>query len=216
MSLPELPNGTKVFIGTLGAAVGLSAIENGVDPDATLASIAGLAAGSILLISNGWDSTDKRLLKIGTPGSGVVPLLGIDTTDTVLNAPASAVGTVRPVSAWTEIIDLSDWSVSNGQQNYRDRRPLAALQGIKLPTFRDGDTGGFKILNDTNSAHYRAIKAAHPAAGPAPLKLLMPSGKERFAMAYFSISAFESITQDMEMTFDVALSFLTEPTRYQP
>lgn len=216
MSLPELPNGSKVFIGALGAAVALSAIENGIDPDATLASITGLTAGKILLINNGWTSTNNKLFKLGTPGSGIVPLLGVDTTSAVLNAPASAVGTARPVDTWTEIIDLSEWSVSNGQQNYRDRRPLAALQATKLPTFRDASTGSFKILNDTSAAHYLAIKAASDAVTPAPLKILTPGGKERYAMAYFSLSDFEGMDMDMEMMFDVSLAFLTTPTRYQP
>lgn len=216
MSLPELPNGSQVFIGTLGAAVVMSAIENGIDPDATLASIAGLTAGEILAISNSWTSTNNKLFKIGTPGSGVVPLLGVNTTDAVRNPTAGAVGTVRPVDAWTEIVELSDWTVSNGQQNYRDRRTLAALQARKIPTFRDASTGSFKILNDTAAAHYLAIKAASDAVTPAPLKILTPSGKERYALAYFSLSDFESMDTDVEMMFDVSLSFLAAPTRYQP
>lgn len=216
MSLPELPNGSQVFIGKLGAAIVMSSLENGLNPDAALAAGHGVTTGSILLINNGWSITNNHLFKAGTVAGDVAPLLGVDTTSTAKYPTAGGPGSVHKVTEWVEIIELSDWAVSNGKQNYRDRRTLAALQARKIPTFRDASTGSFKILNDITVAHYLEIKAASDALVPAPLKILTPSGKERFAMAYFSISDFESMDTDTEMMFDVDLSFLAAPTRYQP
>lgn len=215
MSTPQLPNGSKLFIGTtIGAAKAISSLSNASPAVAALAAGHNIATGDIMIVESGWSDLNNRVVKAGVVAGDNVPLSGIDSTSTIRFPAGSGVGNVREVSGWVEILDFANLTTNVGQQQFAQRHATGAVSPVKIPSYRDPSDINFDILNDTSAAHYTALLNADQTRQPAPLYLLLPNGGTRYYYAYVALDDVEKLSVNEVMVYGCGLTLVSRAVAY--
>jgi hypothetical protein len=215
MSTPQLPNGSKLFIGTtIGTAKAISSLSNASPAIAALAAGHLIASGDIMIVESGWSDLNNRVVKAGTVAGDNVPLAGIDATSLVRYPAGSGVGNVREVSGWVEILDYANFTTNVGQQQFAQRQATGASSPVKIPSYRDPSDINFDILNDTSAAHYAALLAADQTRQPVPLYLLLPNGGTRYYYAYVALDDVEKLSVNEVMVYGCSLTLVSRAVAY--
>lgn len=211
----RLPNGATIaIVSTYGALATMSAVTNAAPPHATLGSGHGVTAGEFLEITSGWPKLNSLILEAGTVATNDVILLGVDTTDTTKYPAAGGVGSVRAVTAWQTITQVTDLSTSGGDQQFATYEFLDSDDQFQIPTVRSPQSLTLTIADDTTQPHYALILAASNDRLQRALKLTLPSGSIIVYNAYITLNPTPTLSKGNIMTLTVTASLLAQPVRY--
>lgn len=145
---------------TYGTAKNMTAITNAAEAVATLEASHGITVGDYFEVTSGWGKLNGRIVRAKTVATNDVTLEGIDTTSTADYPAGSGTGTVREVTAWTQISNVKQdsFSVSGGEQQFTDATPLESTVEQQFPTRRSPYTLTFAAMD--TSAGLTAARAA--------------------------------------------------------
>ena len=103
-----LATGTLVAIAsTYGAAVNMTAISNAAAAVATLAAGHGVVVGDFLEVTSGWDRLNGRIVRVSAVSTNDVTFEGINTVSTSLYPAGTGTGTIRRITAWTNLSQIT-------------------------------------------------------------------------------------------------------------
>lgn len=211
----RLPNGaTLAIVSTYGASKQMTAVTNATPGHATLEASHGITTGEFMEITSGWPKLNSRIVQAGTVATNDVPLLGIDTTDTVKYPAAGGTGSVRGITAWQTITQILNLSTSGGTQQFATYEFLDSDDQFQIPTVRAPLSLTFGIADDTSLPHYALISAASDDRQQRALKLTLPGGSVLTYNAYITLNATPSLTKGSVMELSVTASLLALPVRY--
>lgn len=210
----QLPNGATLDIAsTFGASVVMSALTNASPAVGTLASGHNVSINDIIEITSGWGGIDGQLARASAVSTNDVTFLGIDTTG--IQYPAgSGIGSIREITAWTQIPIVLDLADSGGEQQFYAYQPLSSYRQKQLPTYTNAVSISFKIDDDISRPSYTALRAAARSKARTPLRLTLPNGSVIFWNAVISITENPSYAVNVGMTYTVTLSLDAPVTRY--
>lgn len=210
-----LSTGTIVAIAkTYGASVNMTAIGNAAEAVATLAAGHGCVVGDYLEISSGWGRLDKRVVRVKTVATNDVTLEGIATTNTTLYPAGTGAGTIRRITAWDNLSQLKDLSVSGGDQQFADITAIDDVVERKVPTIRSAVALSMTVMDDPSQAWYATVQAAADAASVAGLRMSFPNGTKLLANAYWSLQKTPNVAKNEALTAKVDASYAADPVRY--
>ncbi len=211
-----LPNGSVVAIAsTYDALDDISAITNASEAVATLEASHGVLQGDIVEITSGWAKLNGRIARAKTVSTNDVTLEGINTTSTTNYPAGSGVGSVRVVSAWTQISQILESTAAGGEQQFYNYQFLEDTDSERqIPTIRSARSLQFTVADDATLPHYAILDAADQDRIPRALRLTMPSGAVVFYNGYVSFNKTPTLTKNEAMALVVTLSLSAEPTRY--
>lgn len=107
----QMPNGATLEIAsTYGVAIPFTALTN-ANPAIATAAAHGLAEGDIIAVSSGWTRLDGRGVRVGVIASGTYALASVNTTNAQQYPAGSGIGSVREVTAFTEISQVTEMSL---------------------------------------------------------------------------------------------------------
>lgn len=208
-----LPNGSKFFIGsTFGADKTFSSASNAAECVLSFAADPSLAANDLIEVTSGWERLNKRVVRVkAVSGSGpyLVTLEAIDTSDTDLYPAGNGAGTVREISAWTEITQVETPSTSGGEQQFVTYQSLADDMEKRLPSNRSAQGLALSFFDDPTLPWYATVQAASDNNQTLyPVKVELKSGAKILASGYWTMKEMPEMSANtpMKSTIDIALA----------
>lgn len=207
--------GTTVAIAsTLGTSKTMSAITNATEAVATLEASHGISQGDIFVITSGWERLNGRVVRAKTVSTNDVTLEGIDTSDTTLYPTGSGTGSVREVTAWTNISQITAGiQVSGGDQQFADVTTIADAIQKQIPTTRSPINVTLPVFDDPTLSWYSTVRTASETAAATPVRMVFPNSSRLLASAYWSLQQVPTI-EDSTLRARIDLAFSSLPTRY--
>ena len=199
---------------TYAASLNFTAATN-ASPCALAVSGSTIVAGDYVEVSSGWGLLDKRLVRAGAGTSATsIVLEGIDTTDTTKYPAGAGIGSVRKVTAWTQITQVRSISASGGQQQYADVTSIVDVVTRQIPTVRGAVEMTVDVFDDPSLAWYADVMKADDARSPYGMILAFPNGSKTVANAYWSLMRVPTMAQNEALMTQISLSYAAEPVRY--
>lgn len=211
----SLPNGATISIGsTYGADKALSAFTNANPGVATLAASHGIIVGDVFEVTSGWSRANGNVYRASAVATNDVSVEGLNTTSTTLFPAGSGVGSVREVTAWTQITQVLDLNTSGGEQQFATYSPLEDDAEHQIPTVKSPILIKMKIGDDASLAHYAVLATADADRLQRVVRILLPSGSPIYMSAYVTLQKTPTLTKNEVMGLEVTLSLINQVTRY--
>lgn len=207
--------GTQVAIAsTYGASKTMSAISNAVSAVATLEASHGVIVSDYLEVLSAWDRLNGRIARASVVATNDVTLENIDTSSTARYPAGTGTGSVREITAWTTIGQItSEISVTGGEQQFADITTLSDNIQKQIPTVRNPIQVTLPLFDDPSLSFVAIVRAAADAATATAVRFTYPNGSILVANAYWSIQEVPTI-QDSTLRGRIDLTFTALPTRY--
>lgn len=207
--------GTTVSIAsTYGVSKTMSAVTNANPAVATLEASHGVIVGDVIQIVSGWDLLNGRVVRVSAVATNDVTLEGVDTSDTNKFPPGSGTGSVREITAWTEITQIKrTFQVSGGTQNFADTSTLKNHDDTRIPTSRAPYDVQLPVFDDPNAAFYSVVGTADDTATDTAGRFVFPNGSKTYFNAYWTIGRVAT-TENDTLKNDISASFAARPIRY--
>jgi len=207
--------GTQVAIAsTYGTAVNMTAVSNATAAVATLASGHSVIVGDILEVTSGWDLINQRLFLVSAVSTNDVTFEGLNTTSTALYPAGTGIGTIRRITAWTTLSQLtSGIQVTGGEQQFADVTTLVDRIQRQIPTQRGAITVNLPTFDDPALAWVPAVRTASETAVATGMRMVFPNASRLLANAYWSLQEVPTI-EDSTLRSQISLAFAAQPTRY--
>ena len=207
--------GTQVAIAsTYGSSFNMTAITNAAEAVATLGAGHGTVVGDFLEITSGWDRLNGRIVRAKTVATNDVTFEGINTTNTSFYPAGTGTGSVRRITAWQAISQItSELSVSGGDPQFADITTLTDTIQKQIPTTRTPVQVTLPVFYDPALAWCAPVLAASDAATPVALRMVFSNNSRLVANGYWSLRQVPTV-QDSTLRGEISVSFFSDPTTY--
>lgn len=207
--------GTTVAIASAYAASkNMTAITNDTSAVATLEASHGVIVGDFLEVTSGWARLTGRVLKATAVATNDVTFGGIDTDSESRYPAGSGAGTVREISTWTSIGQITrEISVSGGEQQYADTTTLEDVIDQQVPTRRSPITVTLPLFFDNSLSYVSVVRTASETATPTAVKFTYPNGTVLVANAFWSYQEVPTIENET-LRGRIDLAFRALPAVY--
>ncbi|WP_278440974.1 phage tail protein [Pseudomonas oryzihabitans] len=211
----KLPNGaTFQMASTYGPAVAISTVSNATEAVATIPSGASIATGDIVLLTSGWGLLNGRVVRVKAVNATAVTLEGVDTTNLTSFPAGGGIGSMKKITDWVVIPQITEVAFSGGEQQYVDVVFLEDEQGRQIPTEMSAANMTLTIADDPVQACVPVLKKATANKQIEASRLNLPGNESLFYGAYMSYSKQPLISRSQILTRTVGLALQAEPTRY--
>lgn len=210
-----LATGTIAAIAkTYGTVVNMTAISNAAEAVATLGAGHGVVVGDYLEVTSGWGKLDGRIVRVKTVAVNDITFEAINTVATTVYPSGTGTGSIRRITAWSNLSQLKDLSSSGGDQQYADVTAIDDVVERKMPTIRSAVTMDINVYDDPALAWYGDVTTASDSSSPYALRLSFPNGSKLVANAYWSLMKVPQVTKNEALGTKISLSYAADPVRY--
>ncbi|QXG35486.1 phage tail protein [Pseudomonas viridiflava] len=210
----RLPNGATLQIASeYGAAIPVTALSN-ANPTVATAAAHGLADGDIIAVTSGWTRLNDRAARVDNSLSGSFELEKINTLNVQPYPAGSGAGSVREVTAFVEISQITDVGTSGGDQQFTTFGFLADDDDRQLPTSKNPISMSFTVADDPDLPYVAVVEEADEDKQPRVLRLNLPGGSVILYSAYVSITATPTLSRNNVMSRTITISLAGRSTRY--
>lgn len=210
----QMPNGATLEIAsTYGVAIPFTALTN-ANPAIATAAAHGLAEGDVVAVSSGWTRLDGRGARVGVIASGTFALAGVNTTNAQQYPAGSGIGSVREVTAFTEISQVTEMNSAGGDQQFLTFGFVADDNDRQMPTTKNPITLTYTVADDPSKPYVAVCEAADDDKQPRLLRLNLPGGSSILYNGYVSITATPTMSRNNLMTRVISVALTGLPTRY--
>jgi hypothetical protein len=211
----SLPNGATISIGsTYGSTATLSAFSNANPGVMTLSSSHGVTVGDIFEVTSGWSRANGNVYRASAVSTNDVTVEGLNTSSTTLFPAGSGTGTIREVTAWTQITQVLETSTSGGEQQFVTYSFLEDDAEHQIPTVKSPIVFNLTIGDDASLSHYSVLATADADRQQRAMRILLPSGSPIYFSAYVTLQKTPTLTKNQVMGLPVTLSLINQVTRY--
>lgn len=210
----RLPNGATLQIASAyGAAIPVTALSN-ANPAVATAAAHGLADGDIIAVTSGWTRLNDRATRVSKSLSGTFALEKINTTNLQPYPVGSGTGSVRKVTSFVEVPQITEVNTSGGDQQFLTFGFLADDDDRQMPTTKNPISMSFTVADDPDLPYVAVVEAADDDKQVRVLRLNLPGGSSIVYNAYVSITTTPTLGRNNLMTRVMTLSLAGRPTRY--
>jgi hypothetical protein len=210
----RLPNGATLQIASAyGAAIPVTALSN-ANPAVATAAAHGLSDGDILAVTSGWTRLNDRAARVSDSLTGSFALENINTTNLQPYPAGSGVGSVREVTGFVEISQITDVTTSGGDQQFLTFGFLADDDDRQIPTTKNPISMSVTVADDPALPYVPVVEAADEDKVTRVLRLNLPNGDVILYNAYVTITSTPALSRNNLMTRVISLSLAGRPTRY--
>jgi hypothetical protein len=112
--MPAVPTGTLFSVATtFGSNITVTAVTN-ANPAVCTATAHGLSNGDVIEVTSGWGRLNKRVFEVANVATNTFELEGMDTSSTSFFPAGTGIGTVREVTAWTQLSKVMNPATQGG------------------------------------------------------------------------------------------------------
>lgn len=210
----SLPDGATIAIATTyGSVKTVTAITN-ANPGVITSAAHGLLNGAFYELKSGWQKINDRVFKATNVATNALDVSGIDTTDTNRFAAGTGVGSLREITAFTQIPQILEFTTSGGDQQFANFSFLEEDYERQLPTVTSAQSIQIGIGDDPSLPGYQALKAAGEARAIRAVKVTLPNGAVLLYNGFVSFNETPTLTKGSVMQVRATISLQGRPTRY--
>lgn len=204
--MAQVPTGTTFHIASAYAASqAITAITNAAEAVVTCAAH-GFAAGDMVEVTSGWGRLNRRVFRVKSPTTNNFTLEGADTTNTNFFPTGTGGGSVRKISAFTQISQVVGSQSSGGEPKTVNFKYIESDVEYSI---NDGFTATSYTLNlDADSIGtpgYAALKTLTDVQTDTCLKMVSRSGAQIFVPCTVALN--ESVSLQDGQINQVTASF---------
>lgn len=210
----SLPNGVTLALATTYASPKTVSALTNYDPAQATSNTHGYADGDFLEVTSGWAKLNQRVIRVDNAATNTFDLEGIDTSSTTSYPAGTGTGTVRKITAFTQITQVLDVTTAGGEMQFTTYSFLEQDFETQLPTQSSPQTMTINIADDPTLNGYTALKEAAEARDIRALKVTFPNGAVLLYNGYISFNETPSMTKNEVMAVTATFSLLSRPVRY--
>lgn len=210
----KLPDGATVSMQTaVGTSKTVSAVTNASTAVAT-STAHGLSNGAFVAFTSGWGRANNRVFRITNVTANTFDLEGLDSSSVTLYPAGSGIGSVLPITTFTQITQILDFTTSGGEQQFTTFSFLEQDFETQAPTVTSAQSISIGIGDDPALAGYIALKAAGEARAVRALRMTLPDSSFILYYGYVSFNETPTVTKGEVMQVSASFSLLSRPVRY--
>lgn len=203
----NFPEGSKFqFSTSFAAAVTVTAATN-ANPSVLSAAVHGLATDDEFLFTSGWEDATNSIYRALNLTSGTLSPKGLDTTNTNFFGIGSGTGSIQKVTGWTDIPQVLTVGNSGGDARFTTVQPLAARNGIQIPTGFNPATTTLTLAHDPALAAYQTMVGLSRTQSKVAFRIL-GGGGAMYGYGYMSVSEIPQMQSGQVNQVNCAISFL--------
>lgn len=208
-------DGTLVaFASTYGTAKTMSAVSNANPAVATLESSHGVVVNDIMEMSSAWPDLDDKILRASAVSTNDVTLEGFSTANTTTFPAGTGTGTVREITAWTNLAQILTVAVEGGDPQYLDYQFLNELRKRRIPLAKAPLNLTFELADDITLAQQASVRAIELAGVPTAMRLTLPNGSKIYLNGYWSMSDMPKLQTGQINSRTIGFALTSLPTEY--
>lgn len=214
----NFPNGSQIAVAsTIAVAKNMTAITNstlGGAAVATLEASHGILVNDLVVVASGWGNLDGAVRKVTALATNDATFGGLDTSNQTRYPAGSGTGTVRKITAWTAVTQVSDLQTSGGEQQFATYQFLDADSEKKKPTIRSAMDLSFNLGDDPALPWYSVLRAISDSRADTPVRVTLPNGAIIYYNGVITMAETPTMTVNEIMKLNVTVSLAATPTRY--
>jgi len=210
----KLPDGATVSMQTaVGTSKTVTAVTNASTAVAT-STAHGLSNGALVAVTSGWSRLNNRVLRVANVTANTFDLEGFDSSNLSLFPAGSGIGSVLPITTFTQITQILEFTTSGGEQQFTTFSFLEQDYETQEPTVTSAQSLSIGIGDDPALAGYIALKTAGEQRAVRALRMTLPDGS--FILYYGTVSFNETptVTKGEVMQVTATVSLKARPVRY--
>jgi hypothetical protein len=189
-------------------------VTNASPAVATTSSPHGISTGNYLEVTSGWSRLNNRIVRAAPASGSSLTYEGYDSSSTTTHPAGTGTGSVREITAWTQIAQIMDANSSGGEMQFVQYSFLEQDFQSQLPTEASPVTITISIADDPTLAGYIAVKAAATSRALTGLRATLPNGSVILYNGYVSLTETPSFTKGQVMQVKATFSLQGLPVRY--
>ncbi len=199
---------------TYAAPLSFTVISNAANAVCTVVGST-IVAGDYVEVSSGWGLLDKRVVRAYTGSSATSLILeGVDTSNTSKYPIGTGIGSVRKVTAWSQLSQVKGVTATGGTQNFADITAIDDVVERQIPTTKTAVSMTAEVFDDPTLDWYTDVSAADAARTPYGLLMTFPNGSKLLANSYWSLLKVPTMGKNEALMSQITLSYAAEPIRY--
>lgn len=210
--------GTQVAIASAySTAKTFTALSNAAEAVAAMATGHALVVGDYVEITSGWGLVHARIARVKTVAGDNVTLESINTTDTAAFPAGSSAGSLRKITTWTSITQITkDGGIgySGGEPKYAPASTIDDDDDKEIPDGRTASKLQIKVYDDPSLAWYPIVDAIADADQVAALRLTAKNGSKTLANGYWSMPKAPAIQSGQVNSLTISFGAISRLTRY--
>ena len=213
-SIP-LPNGAQVALATTyGSAKPVSDISN-ANPGVFTAEGHGLSNGALVLAGiEGWTKVDNTVLRIADSDTDTFTVPGLNTSNTGRFPAGSGKGSVKPITAWTQLPKIPTFELTGGDAKTQTTSYLDYEKDYEIFTGTNPERLNFTISYNPDGEAYASLQEAHESGELQVVRLVLKDGSALYYVGQVFFNKVPVTTKDQEMVNNVSIALQGEITRY--
>lgn len=209
----SLPNGIVLSLATTYAsALTVTAATNATETVLTVTNT--LVIGDLVEFTSGWSRANNRIFRIKAATGTTVTLELLDTTSTALYPSGSGTGSIRKISAWTQITQVLSCTSSGGEPQYQTYSFLESDFDSQIPTTTSAQSLAFELADDPSLAGYAALKVVAQTRATTGLRATLPAGGVILYNGVFAFDETPTLTKGNLMSVKGGCALQGRPVRY--
>ena len=211
----RLPNGVLVAIATTyGATKTVTGVTNANPAVATTSAAHGITTGGIIEVTTGWSKLNAAVVRAASAAGSSLAYEGIDTTDTGLFPAGTGGGSIREITAFTQISQVLTITTSGGEQQFYTFSYMEDDFERQLATQTSPVSYTLELGDDPTLPGYIALKAAAASRQTRALKMTLPGGSILLYNGTLSLNETPKMNKNEIMTVTATFSIKGPPIRY--
>lgn len=199
---------------TYGTTKNMTALTNATEGVATLEATHGVIVGDLIEVTSGWSRLSGRIARAKTVSTNDVTLEGINTSSTTSYPAGSGTGTIREITAWTQLTQIVSWQMNGGDPQFTTYSFLEDDTQRQIPTSKSAESINFELGDDQSLAWYDKLVAADEDRLNRAIRVVLPSGAILLYNGVISFNKSPTLNKDNIMTLKGSLSLSAAVTRY--
>ena len=178
--MPAVPTGTLFSVATtFGSAITVTAVTN-ANPAVCTATSHGLSNGDIVEVTSGWGRLNKRVFKVAGVTTDTFQLSGMDTSSTSFFPAGTGIGSVREVTAWTQLSKVMNPATQGGDPKTVTYKWVESDVEYSINDGFTATSFTMEFDDDDTTSGYSAMRTLTDAQTDTVLKMLMRSGARTY------------------------------------
>ena len=150
----NFPEGSKFqFSTTFASAKTISALSN-ANPAVATSTAHGYSALDEILLTSGWEDATNSIFRVAAIDANSFGVSGLNSSNTTYFGVGTGTGTAQKISGWTDIPQVLSIANSGGDTRFTTVQPLAARNGLQIPTGFNAASTTLTLAHDPALAAY--------------------------------------------------------------
>jgi hypothetical protein len=202
---------------TFGATKTMSAITNASSAVATLEASHGVSVSDVVqIVTSGWSRAVGRTYRASAVATNDVTLSGFDTQNTTLYPAAAGAGTVREITAYTEVTQIlaDTLSTSGGTPRRQEFQYLADRSAQVELVGEDPADYSFQIDFDPAASGHILLRTLSDSRVVTPFRIVYAGGQVEYGAGQVFLGVAGILAPNQSVRRQVSITLAGETVMY--